>query len=317
MLIGAPAATAVPPSTTHGTHTASSGGPCTPRSALDRLADYIRTQQAPDGSFPGIGPGSTADAVYSLAAAGVDPSTVTTNGNSPIDYIYSRTDDLDTGVAARFLLALIVSGHSTTAPNGIDFVRAVESGYEPATGLFGVNLTAHSYAMIALRAAGRPVPSAAADALRARQRADGGWSHYVPARNSDTNTTAVALVALRAVGGAHPDTVRRALAYLRTQQAAGDGGFTFSTEYGTASDTNSTALVVVALRVLGQDLAAWAQNGNHVVTRLLAFQNPSGAFRHTDEFPTDNPYASYQAGPALAATLCRTGVTPNAGAMGS
>lgn len=277
---------------------------CTPRSAIDQAAAYIRTQQQPDGSFPSIGQSSTADAVYSLVAAGVDPSSVTNNGNSPIDWIYSQTGTLagNTGVTAKFLLALVVAGRSTVAPDGFDFVGAVAHAYNPSTGLYSTDVTADAYALIALRAAGYPVPSRAVHSFAALQQPDGGWSAYTPPTGSDTNTTAVAVIAL-VVNGKRGAPVKRALAYFHTQQSP-DGGFTFSTEYGTDSDTNSTALVTLALVVAGEDLTDWTRYGNDPVGRLLDLQNSSGAFRYNDAFPQDSAFATFQAVPALAATAC-------------
>lgn len=275
---------------------------CFPRSAIAHMVDYIRTQQAPDGSFPSIGQSSTADAVYTLVASGVDPSTVTQNGKSAIDWIYSQTGSLQsTGVAAKFLLALILAHRSTVAPNGFDFVDRVVDGYNPATGLFDPNPTGNAYALIALGVAGERVPRKALTAWAALQRPDGGWSAYLPPTNSDTNTTAVAIIAL--VVNDRFAQVPSALNYFRSQQSA-DGGFTFSTYYGTESDANSTGLVTLALLVTDQDLSAWERGGVDPVERLIQLQNPSGAFRYSDSFPGDNAFATFQAGHTAGATSC-------------
>jgi hypothetical protein len=276
---------------------------CFPQSAIDRMVAYVRTQQQPDGSFPSIGQSSTADAVYTLVASGVDPSTVTRNGNSAIDWIYSQTGNLqNTGVAAKFLLALILANRSTVAPNGFDFVARVADAYDRTTGLYDSNPTGNAYAVIALRAAGQRIPRKALDTWAALQQLDGGWSGYLPPTNSDTNTTAVAVIALIVNGRFGP--VPRALDYFRSQQSP-DGGFTFSTEYGTESDANSTGLVILALLAAGQNLADWERGGVDPVERLLQLQNPSGAFRYSDSFPADNAFATFQAGQAAGATRCQ------------
>ena len=224
---------------------------CFPQAAIDRMVAYIRTQQQPDGSFPGVGQSSTADAVYALVASGVNPSRVRTNGNSAIDFIYSQTGNLEsTGVAAKFLLALVLARRSTVAPNGFDYVARVRNAFDPATGLFDPNPTGNYYALIALRAAGQRVPARALDAAAARQRADGGFSFSEPPTISDTNTTAVAMVAFIVNGRRGP--IPAALGYLRTQLSP-EGGFTFSTAFGTESDANSTGLVTVALLAARQD----------------------------------------------------------------
>jgi len=275
---------------------------CTPQTAIDRMVAYIRTQQQPDGSFPSVGQSSTADAVYALAASGINPSQVKTNGNSAIDWIYTQTASLgSTGIAAKFLLALVLAHRSTTAPNGFDFVARVRTAYNPATGLYDSDPTGNAYALIALRAAHQQVPALATQALAAQQQPDGGWSAYIPPQATDTNTTAVATIALTLNG--HHASLAGALAFLRSQQSA-DGGFTFSTSYGTASDANSTGLVILALLTTRQNLAGWERNGVDPVERLLQLQNPSGAFRYSDQFPGDNAFATFQAGQAAGITRC-------------
>lgn len=275
---------------------------CTPQSAIDRMVAYIRTQQQPDGSFPSIGQSSTAEAVYALVASGVNPNRVTNNGNSAIDWIYTQTGNLQsTGVAAKFLLALVLAGRSTVAPNGFDFKARVANAFDPATGLFDPNPTGNAYALIALRVAGERVPAQALDAWAALQRADGGWSSGDQPIISDTNTTAVAVIALIVNGRRRP--VPAALGYFRTQQSP-DGGFTFSTVFGTTSDANSTGLTILALLTAAQNLANWEKGGVDPVERLLQLQNPSGAFRFSDEFPGDNAFATFQAGQAAGVARC-------------
>ncbi|HEU5156504.1 MAG TPA: prenyltransferase/squalene oxidase repeat-containing protein [Streptosporangiaceae bacterium] len=277
---------------------------CTPRPVIDKMVAYIRTVQAADGSFPSPFVGvrdSTADAVLALAGAGVDPSRVTANGRSAIDWIYGQTADLTPGDAAKFVLALRAARRSTVTPGGFDFVAHVRAAYDPASGLYDTNLHGNAYALVALRAVGGPLPRRALDAWERLQQADGGWSAYLPVRESDTNTTAVAVIGL--VLNRRPHHIPRALAYLRSQQSA-DGGFTFSTVFGTDSDANSTGLTILALLAARQRLGDWERGGADPVRRLLRFQNPSGAFRFTDAASADDPYATFQAGTAAAATQC-------------
>lgn len=275
---------------------------CTSPSAIDRTVAYIRTQQRSDGAFPSVGQGSTADAVYSLIASGVNPSEVKANGKSAIDWIYSQTSSLQsTGIAAKFLLALALAHRSTVAPNGFNFAARVEHSYDPSTGLYDSDPTGNAYALIALRAVNHPIPPRAIQAWAALQQPDGGWSAYLPPRETDTNTTAVGLVALIVNG--HQESTRRALGYLRTQQNP-DGGFAFSTIFGAISDANSTSLVTLALLMANQDLANWEIGGNDPVARLLQLQNPSGAFRFNDELDGDNAFATFQAGQATGVTRC-------------
>jgi hypothetical protein len=97
------------------------------------------------------------------------------------------------------------------------------------------------------------------------------------------------------------EAVSRAIEYYRGQQND-DGGFPSSqtSEFGTDSDANSTALSIQALVAAGQDLETWAKNDATPLERLIQFQNDGGAFRYNDATPDDNAFATYQAVPAVA-----------------
>ncbi len=270
--------------------------------AAARAVAYIRAQQQPDGSFAGFGAGSTADAVYALAAANVNVAEVTQNGNSAITYIRSQAQaaSQNVGLSAKLAIALLLAGQSPSTPEA-NFIAAIEQGFDPQTGRYGADVTAHAYAMIALVAAGEDLEPAAADALKALQLEDGGWSYDgTAATGSDTNTTGLVIQALVAAGQRDSDAVRRAIDYLRAQQND-DAGFPYSqaSQFGNASDANSTALAIQGLIAAGEDLNAWAKNGTTPTQRLLQFQNASGAFRYQDAAPEDNALATYQAVPAV------------------
>lgn len=270
--------------------------------AVEQAINYIRTQQQADGSFAGLGPSSTADAIYALAAADVKIADIKQGGASPIDFIKSQAkgSGSDTGVAAKYLIAMLLAGQPPRQPDGTDLVAEVQRGYNAQTGQYGKDVTAHAYALIGLIAAGSPPAVAAVDALKKLQLPDGGWSFDgTPATGSDTNTTALAVQALAAVGD-QSDAVTKAVAYFKAQQNA-DGGFPYSqsSQFGTASDANSTALSIQALVAADENLANYAKNGKTPTDRLRAFQNQSGAFRYQDAQPDDNQFATYQAAPAL------------------
>ena len=273
--------------------------------AIDKAVAYIRSQQQSNGSFNGFGAGSTADAVFALAAANVNVAEVRSGGQSAIDYIRSQAKDAgkDTGVAAKFVIALLQAGQSPILPDGTNLIQEVERGYNAATARYGNDVTAHAYAMIALNAAGQQSArkSEVVDALKKLQLPDGGWSFDgAPATGSDTNTTSIVIQALVAVGD-KSEALTKAIAYLRSQQNS-DAGFPYSqtSQFGNASDANSTALSLQALLAAGEDLAGYTKEGKTIRDRLLAFQNPSGAFRYQDDQPEDNTLATYQAVPALA-----------------
>ena len=162
--------------------------------------------------------------------------------------------------------------------------------------------------MIALSSARRAVPAAAIDYLLARQIADGTWSWNggTAAGSGDNNTAAMAVIALMAAGvpADHPQ-VQKTLQHFTAQQNA-DGGFPYikPSPYGTDSDSNSTAVVMWAIKAAGQDPAGvdWkfqGQDGRSALDRMRAFQNASGAFRWQDAVPADNLASTVQALVAL------------------
>ncbi len=111
---------------------------------------------------------------------------------------------------------------------------------------------------------------------------------------SDTNTTGLCLQALALTDSA--DAVEAGLAYLQAIQNE-DGGWPYQSpsDFGTDSDTNSTALVVQALVANEQDLAEW----NNPQDWLLSMQNESGSFSFQEAMPGDNVVATVAVIPAL------------------
>jgi LPXTG-motif cell wall-anchored protein len=232
----------------------------------------------------------------------VNTAEINKGGKTPIDFLraQARGSGKDPGLAAKFLIAMLVAGQSPVA-EGVDLVVEVESGYNAQTGQYGKDVTSHAYALIGLVAAGRTPKPESIEALKKLQLPDGGWSFDgTPATGSDTNTTSVAVQALKATRDTSA-AISKAVAYYKSQQNA-DGGFPYSqlSQYGNASDANSTALSLQALIAAGENLASWTkEDGKTPAQRLLAFQNQSGAFRYQDKQPEDNAAATYQAIPAV------------------
>lgn len=265
--------------------------------AVNHALAYIRTQQQADGTFKGFGAGSTADAIYALSAAGLNPATFKNGGASALAGLRKLAPQAakQTGLAAKFLLAAELAGDDQLAQT---MRQAVAAAFVPATGLFAKDPTTQALALLAQTP--KDVPATPIRALKALQLSDGGWSFDGSvATGSDTNTTALVLQALSAIEG-DSAAVRKGIAYLKAQQNT-DGGFPYSqtSQYGHDSDANSTAYVIQALLATGEDLQNWSRNGKTPADRLLAFQNKSGAFRFQDTQPDDNAGATYQAVPAL------------------
>ena len=138
------------------------------------------------------------------------------------------------------------------------------------------------------------------------QQEGGGWAWDGSAETTaDTNTTAFAVQALIAGGEASDsDAVSAALTYYEGIQND-DGGWPYQSpsDFGTATDANSTAVTIQAILASGQDPAgeAWTSSeGNMPIPALEELQNESGAFAWQAAMPDDNLLATVQALPALA-----------------
>jgi hypothetical protein len=272
---------------------------------------WMQSQQQPDGSFPGFGPGDTADAVMAVVASGEPLDAYAT---SPVEYLKGEAAAYaasGVGGAAKLALAAVAAGEDPGAFGDVNLLAELGKAYDPQTGQYGPDVYGHALALLAIRAAGATPPEPAVARLLDLQLDDGGWSFDGTAETgSDTNTTSVALQALAALR--EGDAARAtALAYLKGQQND-DGGFPYSqsSQFGNATDANSTAAALQALAAAGEDPAAaeWAPGGNTPLDALVALQNSSGAFRYQAAQGDDNPLATYAAvlGLAGAALPVRT-----------
>ncbi|HEY0071478.1 MAG TPA: prenyltransferase/squalene oxidase repeat-containing protein [Chloroflexia bacterium] len=275
--------------------------------------NWMKTQQQPDGSFPGFGAGSTVDAVLAIIAAGQSPSAYSNGGNTPITFLESKVADLTKtpGSAGKLLIATATLNNSGTF-GGVDLVNVINSSYDPATGHYGQDALGHAFAMLGLHAAGQTIPPAAVEYLKGTQTSEGGWafSGDTAPGAADTNSTAVVMQALQAAGAGstEPDVIKKAVTYLASQQNA-DGGFPYQKVGGpdSESDVNSSAYVAQALLSIGNTTMSAQANAF-----IASLQNPDGAFKWKQSEPDDSAGSTYQAVPALLQT---TLVTPRPGAQ--
>jgi hypothetical protein len=275
--------------------------------------DWLRSKQAADGGFAGDSDeasslGATVEAVFAIVSLGEDPNAWSSSeGNTPVAFLQTKAAEVTLpGDIAKTLLAAVAAKANPRDFGGVDLIAALEAQYDPASGLYGGpelgNVFGQSLAILALTATGQEAPQAAVDWLLSAQLDDGSWSwngETTPG-SGDSNSAAIALQALQA-GDYSSDAVANALAYFAAQQNE-DGGFTYQkpSDFGTATDANSTAYAIQALLAAGEDLSDWAKDGLTPLDALLALQKESGAFQWQTAIEDENYLATVQAIPALA-----------------
>ena len=297
--------------------------------------EYLLAAQAPDGSIDGS-IGETADFVMGAAAAGYDPATLhgCADGTGALGFIATKSDDVvaDAAQTGKAILAVVAAGDDPAVFDGRDLPARLNALYHSDTGAFGNGSTfSQSFAILAIVASGGSVPAAAIADLAVLQGTDGSWGYgsAAPAPGEgDTNSTAIALMALHAGGVASADVT--ALAFLASQQLP-DGGFPYqnSSAWGPpASDPDSDSMVLQALLAAGQDptAEAWSKGSGNVLTNLRASQGLDGGFVYpgmgesaftTSQVPAALmrvPYGvatHFTAGRTLAASACSS-PTPTA-----
>jgi prenyltransferase beta subunit len=280
---------------------------------LTAALDYLTTQQNADGGFgSGFSPdstlGSTADVVLAIVAAGGDLAAFDQEGNTPLTYLEANASTASSGGdLSKLIQAAIAAGENPREFGGVDSVAKLEILIDEGGRIGGVTDTfvSHTLAVLALSSAQRPIPEAAVEAIKTAQQEDGSWAWDGTADTAgDTNTTAFAVQALVAAGeDPASDAVANALAYYQGIQNE-DGGWPYQnpSDYGTATDANSTAVTMQAIIAAGQDPAGadWTVGEATPVVALEALQNESGAFAWQAAMPDDNLLATVQALPALA-----------------
>lgn len=265
--------------------------------AVAWLRDAIRADGGfSDGFSDESSLSATTEALFAALATQQDPATWGSD-TTPLDYLAAQAPTVTkTGDLAKLILLAQATGQAPTDFGGVDLVNKLEAQYDSQSGLFAGTVPEHAYAMLALKAAGKPIPDAATTALVALQGADGGWA-FDGTSQADTNTTGLVLQALAAAGqGADAPAVSKALTFLKGQQNT-DGGFPYQkpSDYGTESDANSTAWAIQGLIAQEQSLAEW----NTPETFLATLQAEDGSFAWKAEVPGANFLATAQAVTAL------------------
>lgn len=271
-----------------------------PGPGLQAGVDWLISQQQDDGSWLGFSgeadAGTTVDAIIALAAAQEADADVGDSidnalawlGEGDAALVYAQTG---VGQAAKLTLALVAAGVDPVEIAGVQPATLIQPGQDAETGLYGFGLYDHAYALMALAAMDSEIPTNAIEFLTTVQAENGGfaWDGSTDETMVDSNTTAMIVQALVAVGEGDSEIVVNAVAFLKTTVTA-DGA-----EYsaGAGVDANSTALVAQAFIAVDEDATG-------LLAALPLFQNENGAYHWQHADTTDNSFSTIQAIPAEA-----------------
>jgi len=257
--------------------------PAEQKAAADKALSWMRTQLQGDGSFDtGFGhpAGVTADAALAIVANGDDPAAWRAAEGQPSisDYLAASVDEyaVDAATTGKLIVTAVAAGQDAQDLSGINLIARLES-FDDGRGAYDPSSVGQAWAILALKAAGKKVPTEAVAVLKGYQLETGAWSS---AFGPDNDTVSIVLQALIAAG--EPDdsaALQKALAFFREQQND-DGGFPAikPSEWGTDSNANSTANVIMALLAAGEDPTGdkWSKAGGNPVTALLVLQADDG-----------------------------------------
>lgn len=284
----------------------------------------ITTHQNNDGGYTSFSAGAnqapsdvggTVDVLLALAAAGADTT-------EPVAYLQSDPDALAAyatqsgGAAGKLVLALASAGPNPRDIGGADLVVSLTDHLSPTGSYNASTAFDQSLALLALAAAKEPIPAEAIEWLVALQATEGetagSWDDGFGTTGNPDNT-AMAIMALLASGLAADETPIAAAREFLAQAQLPTGGWGYAP--GLPESANSTALVIQALRALGEDFITpgneWQQPEDGPVDALLAWQSETGAFQA--DFGSgrfDDFFTTVQAIPAVAGLTVETGAEP-------
>lgn len=184
------------------------------RSRAQWAVRYVLENRATDGSFPGFSAiGSTADALMSLSATNRGERSVS---EGVVFLRENQSDITGVGLTAKVVMALVAVNSDARSFEGRDLVAEILATLQP-DGRLGTSTAVfdHALGLLALRAAKVNVPATAYNWLVEAQCDDGGWQYDEPAADTDD-------------------------AHCVSETDASNDFF--------ASETNATALAVMALR---------------------------------------------------------------------
>jgi len=163
---------------------ASAGGP-NDGDRADAGAAYLATQQKPNGSIPAFSPiGSTADGVLAFIASGA----ASPSRKAALGYLRTQVQrgNVNTvGLVAKVVQAVAAAGKDPRSFGGQDLVRWLRSRIKDSGKIGAATVFDQSLAILAIEAAGTPMPyaqaaAAAAENARSDSRRFAGGGPFRP-----------------------------------------------------------------------------------------------------------------------------------------
>ena len=272
--------------------------------AANASVSYLLKAQNDDGGW-GAAPGQSSSQLYTgwtalgLAAAGRNPLDV--GKPSAIAYMRAHASQLnDLGELNRTILVLKAAGKSLKL-GGRDLEQAVASK-QRRNGSFAGRVNTTAFAILGLRAAGRPVRDRsirrASKWIAGQANSDGGYNFAGRGGPSGIDDTGAALQAL-AVGGRKRGKVAGRAARFVIRHQNDDGGFALIP--GGPSNAQSTAWAVQGLLAVGRDPAKVTTGGSRdPMAYLRSLTDSSGEVRYSRTSGQTPVWVTGQAVAALA-----------------
>jgi len=270
--------------------------------------DYLVKAQNADGGFGGA-KGQSSSQLYTgwaalgLEAQGRHPADVrTANGRSVLDFMTAQAGQIsDLGEIDRTILVLAAAGRNPRAFAGRDLVSELLRAQQ-RSGAFAGRVNTTAFAILALRAAGRPAGTGAVrravEWLARQSNRDGGFNFGGKGGASGVDDTSAPVQALVAAGRRDTRPVRRGARFLVRAQNP-DGGFPLSP--GGSSNAQSTAWAVQGLVAAGRDPDEVRRSGSRSpLGYLRSLTAADGAVRYSRTGTQTPVWVTAQALTALA-----------------
>jgi energy-coupling factor transport system substrate-specific component len=257
----------------------------TDAAAARASVQYLIEAQNDDGGW-GAAPDTTSSQLYTgwtaigLAAAGRNPRDV--GRPSAVAYIRDHASELDDlGEINRTIIVLVASGLKPRL--GDRDLVAEMLAKQRRNGSFADRVNTTAFAILGLRAAGRPQRSRAvrraADYVAGESNPDGGFNFAGQGGPSGIDDTSAALQALVAAGRRRSGVARRAVRFILRHQAS-DGGYALIP--GGPSNAQSTAWAIQGLLAAGRDPAKVKRNGTRdPMSYLRSLTAADGSVRYS------------------------------------